>query len=83
MNLNLVASNQPLIFFAENNLRGFGRKDYVDLIKDVYGIDCLQQWKSIQKRGVKGYDYLNAMNVLYELEDYYIRMYVQPLEFED
>ena len=61
---------------------GFGRKDYVDLIKDVYGIDCLQQWKSIQKRGVKGYDYLNAMNVLYELEDYYIRMYVQPLEFE-
>ena len=61
----------------------FGRKDYVDLIKDVYGIDCLQQWKSIQKRGVKGYDYLNAMNVLYELEDYYIRMYVQPLEFEE
>ena len=55
----------------------------MDLIKDVYGIDCLQQWKSIQKRGVKGYDYLNAMNVLYDLEDYYLRLHAQPLEFED
>ena len=41
MNLNLVVAISHL-FFAENNLRGFGRKDYVDLIKDVYGIDCLQ-----------------------------------------
>lgn len=61
----------------------FGRKDYVDLIKVVYGIDCLQQWKSVQKRGVKGYDYLSAMKVLYDLEDYYIRIHAQPLEFEE
>lgn len=62
---------------------GFSRKDYVDLIKVVYGVDCLQQWKSIQKRGVKGYDYLNAMKVLEDLEDYYLRLHVQPLEFEE
>ncbi|OAO11468.1 hypothetical protein [Staphylococcus cohnii] len=62
---------------------GFGRKDYVDLIQVVYGIDCLQQWKSIQKRGVKGYDYLSAIKVLGDLEEYYLRLHAQPLEFED
>ena len=55
----------------------------MDLIKVVYGIDCLQQWKSVQKRVVKGYDYLNAMIVLYDLEDYYLRLHAQPLEFKE
>ena len=62
---------------------GFDRKDYVDLIKTVYGIDCLNQWKDVQKRGFTGYDYLNAMKVLYDLEDYYIRVHAQPLQFEE
>lgn len=55
----------------------------MDLIQVVYGIDCLQQWKSIQKRGVKGYDYLSAIKVLGDLEEYYLRLHAQPLEFED
>ena len=55
----------------------------MDLIKVVYGIDCLQQWKSVQKRGNKGYDYLNAVKVLGDLEDYYLRLHAQPLEFEE
>ena len=60
----------------------FKRKDYLDLILKMDGVDALETWKSIKKRSKHTFDLLTALEYDKRLKRFYMNTYYNILSDE-
>lgn len=64
------------------DVEDFSRKDYLDLILKLDGVDALETWKSIKKRTKHTFDLLTALEYDKRLKRFYFNTYYYVLSEE-